>query len=137
MEFSLICPQDGQVEVGLEDIISVVFRGAASCDIFFACPRCGEVLKASLRIPDVLAAALELARLPETDSSKDEDGGLGGMQFEIIDASHLAAHSEESPQETAARIKREHIVEAYCEYFRRQLQRVEYVDDLLAEIDGR
>ncbi|MHB1341737.1 MAG: hypothetical protein ACYC77_06340 [Coriobacteriia bacterium] len=145
MEFSLICPQDGRVELSLEDIYSVVFRDPESCDIFFSCPKCGDTLKASVRSPNMLMAALELARLAEVDEGGDRDDcddrgdrddrddrfPLPHVRFEMADAGERGI--EESPVE---RVERERVEESYCEYFRRQLSRVECVEDLLAETEG-
>lgn len=134
MEFSLICPQDGRVELSLEDIYSVVLRDPESCDIFFSCPKCGDTLKASVKVPNMLMAALELARFAENDEGDDrEDDGypMPDVQFEIVDSDDPGI--EESPGE---RIERERVEESYCEYFRRQLSRVESVEDLLAETEG-
>ncbi|MGB4592442.1 MAG: hypothetical protein WBI63_01530 [Coriobacteriia bacterium] len=132
MEFSLICPNDGRIEVGLEDVVSVVFRDSDSCDILFACPTCGETLMASLKVPNILMAAMELARLSEGDDADDDaPGPFSEVQFEFIGT------TEPDVEEGAGeRVERERIEESYCEYFRRQLQRVECVDDLLAEIEG-
>lgn len=120
MEFSLICPQDGRVEVGLEDIVSVVFQDAESCEIHFACPRCGDTLRTLVKVPNVLMAALELARLAESGELDDVD-----------EVTYVGHDVDETPGERA---ERERIQDSYCEYFRRQLNRVECVDDLLAEI---
>ena len=134
MEFSLICPQDGRVELSLEDIYSVVFRDPESCDIFFSCPKCGDTLKASVKVPNMLMAALELARFADSDDGEDRDDEgfpMPDVQFEIVGPEVQGI--EESPGE---RVERERVEESYCEYFRRQLSRVECVEDLLAETEG-
>lgn len=124
MEFSLICPTDGQLELGLEDITAVVFRGPESIDLLFKCPRCGASLQASLHVPGMLAMAVELAR--QAQRTGGEDVSLTGVVGE-----------REAREDVRARRERERVADAYCEYFRRQLAKVRYVDDLLAEIDGR
>lgn len=122
MEFSLMCPNDGQVELGLEDITAVAFRDQENVEVSFVCPQCGQVLRAALRVPNMLAAAMDLARYVEGDEPADE----GDRPFSI------QAHSESG----AERAERERLEESYCEYFRRQLSHIECVEDLLAEIDA-
>ncbi|MDO9556715.1 MAG: hypothetical protein Q7J82_03950 [Coriobacteriia bacterium] len=126
MEFSLICPKDGTVDLGLEDISAVVLRGPESIDIVFTCPRCGSQINASLRVPNLLMAAMELAQYAERVSDEDSDlrfteGPLTGRDDGFGD-----------PVGNPGRL-----ADSYCEYFRRQLAEVECVEDLLAEIDSR
>ncbi len=124
MEFSLICPNDGAVDLSLEDISAVVLRGPESIDIVFTCPHCGAHIEASLRVPNLLMAAMELAQYAEQASDEDVE-----LRFSKAPA--------DSPGEHASGQHPDHLVDAYCEYFRRQLTRVECVEDLLAEIDSR
>lgn len=124
MDFSLICPTDGRVEVSLEDIASVVFRDPESVDVLFTCPRCGRQLKVSVHVTNMLMAVLEIARGAEE----------GERQTDSEEAPAARACMVESPQ---ARVARERLEDSYCEYFRRQLSRVQCVEDLLAEIDSR
>lgn len=128
MEFTLICPNDGRVDLGLEDISTVVFRGPESVEVVFVCPHCGSSLRAALRVPNLLVAAMELARYAE---EMDEGGAheihrRGSVREESDD--HETAEAE-------LRARRERDGEPYCEYFRRQLAQVECVEDLLAELE--
>ncbi len=125
MEFSLICPNDGRVTLGLEDISMIRFTDAETCDVVFVCPRCGTPLQASVRMTNMLAAAMELARLLREEK--------GSLSFEIVEAEM----SEDEPDDVEDRVQRERVNEAYCEYFRRQLARIECVEDFLAEVDAR
>ncbi|MCX8007954.1 MAG: hypothetical protein N3B11_07605 [Coriobacteriia bacterium] len=123
MEFSLICPRDGQVELGLEDVSAVVFHDPSTCDVVFICPHCGSALRATVKVPHLFRIAIELARLGEIQAT-----------IEV-----LATGDDESPaseEVEPADAGREHAVEAYCEYFRRQLARVRCVEDFLAEVDA-
>jgi hypothetical protein len=120
MEFSLTCPNDGQVDLGLEDISAIAFRDPESVEVVFVCPKCGIQLRAELRVPNMLMAALEIARLAEGDD---------GVDVEVRDGAYAV------PVEF--RVERERLEESYCEYFRRQLAHVECVEDLLSEIDSR
>lgn len=126
MEFTLMCPTDGQVELGIEDISAIMFRGTESLDVVFVCPHCGTSLKAELRIPNLLVAAMELARRAE-EGEVDVQGlrRRTDIREEVADA---AAEAE-------LRARREREGEPYCEYFRRQLSRVETVEDLLKEFE--
>jgi hypothetical protein len=119
MEFTLMCPKDGQVDLGLEDISAIAFRDPESVEVVFICPKCGAQIRAELRVPNMLMAALEIARLAE---------GGDGIVVET-------EHSQGEP--TDLRVERERLEESYCEYFRRQLAHVECVEDLLSEIDCR
>jgi len=120
MEFTLLCPTDGQVELGLEDISAIAFRDPESVEVIFVCPQCGASLRAELKVPNMLMAAIEIARLAEGDDAVDV-GVFGDL------------HADSG----AARMDRERLEESYCEYFRRQLAHVECVEDLLSEIDSR
>lgn len=123
MEFSLICPNDGQVDLSLEDITAVAFRDSETVEVSFVCPKCGDVIRAALRVPNMLMAAMELARFADTDDPEGED--------------EMVLAFEDPAMSSADRAQRERVEESYCEYFRRQLSHVECVEDLLAEIDCR
>lgn len=128
MEFTLICPNDGRVELGLEDISTVIFRGPESVEVVFVCPQCGSSLRAALRVPNLLVAAMELARYAE---EMDEDS-----THEIHRRSDAGGEADDRRAvEAELRARRERDGEPYCEYFRRQLARVECVEDLLAELE--
>lgn len=114
MEFTLMCPNDGQVELGLEDISAIAFRDPESVEVIFICPKCGTSLRAELKVPNMLMAAIEIARLAEGEVIAEIRTEFGGT-----------------------RVERDRVEESYCEYFRRQLAHVECVEDLLSEIDSR
>lgn len=125
MEFTLICPTDGRLELGLEDISAVVFRGSDSVEVVFHCPHCQAPLRAEVRVPNLLGAALELSQYAE--EMADRPALRGRSRFDEGLERRLA--------EFEAREAREREGEAYCEYFRRQLAGVECVEDLIAEFD--
>lgn len=126
MEFTLICPNDGRVELGLEDISTVIFRGPESVEVVFVCPHCGSSLRAAMQVPNLLVAAMELARYAE----ELDEGAVHEIPRKVI-----RDGAEDRTAETELREKREREGEPYCEYFRRQLAHVECVEDLLAELD--
>ncbi|MBE0475832.1 MAG: hypothetical protein IBX62_01860 [Coriobacteriia bacterium] len=120
MEFTVNCPHDGQVEVSLEDVSRVVLRDADRVEIVFCCPLCGASIPLTLRVPNLLMAAIE---------SAEDDA-------EALAASVAVPVSEGTPEVAALEGEDDPRVRAYCEYFRRQLSRVNCVQDMLHEIDG-
>ena len=124
MEFTLICPNDGRIELGLENMTAIVFRGTESVEVIFECPQCGTSLRAALNVPNLLSAALELAH-HGTDGEAVSDARLSSAD--------LPETAERLLEDRAVRLTRERQGEAYCEYFRRQLAHVRCVEDFLAE----
>lgn len=122
-----MCPNDGRVDVGLEDISAVVFRDQETVEVVFTCPRCAASLRATLEVPNLLAAAMQLARYAQEMGIADPDaaGRADGREGE----------GAEPLLDVEVRAERERAGEPYCEYFRRQLARIESVEDLLQEID--
>lgn len=124
MEFTINCPIDGSVEVGLEDIDTVVLREPERADITFVCPHCGTAISVSAIVPAFLLSAIEALA---------EDGGSGaGNGFVVLGALESVDTDETSASDDLGDAH----VEAYCEYFRRQLDAVESAEDMLAEIDS-
>ena len=123
-----MCPNDGRVELGLEDISAVVFKGSESVEVVFLCPHCGATLRAALRVPNLLVSAMELARHAE---EMEQGGGQeSGHAWSDDRASGVTDRDDEE-----LRARREREGEPYCEYFRRQLAGIECVEDLLAEME--
>ena len=126
MEFALMCPNDGRVELGLESVTAVVFHGAESVEVVFVCPHCGTSLRAMLPTPNVLAAAaMEVVRQMNEVDAEAEDASI---------AEHDAPQPRGEREEAVLR-EREQAGEPYCEYFRRQLAHIECVEDFLAETE--
>jgi hypothetical protein len=121
MEFSTICPNDGPIEVGLDCISTITFRGFESMTVVFVCPQCGAEIEMRMQIPDLLVAAVEF------DAASD-----GPMTFDAADDMPLTVGEDR----TLASGDQQRL-ERYCEYFRRQLASVDDVDEVLAEIDSR
>ncbi|HSK47120.1 MAG TPA: hypothetical protein VLA05_03840 [Coriobacteriia bacterium] len=129
MEFTIACPIDGSVEVGLEDIDNVVLRDADRADITFVCPHCGTEITVAAIVPSFLLAAIE-ALAEDPDSS-----ALSGLV--VVSREDLETDDLRPVEEFAAGIDEDDPrYDAYCEYFRRQLEQVECVDDVLNEIDS-
>ncbi len=126
MEFALMCPNDGRVELGLESVTAVVFHGAESVEVVFVCPHCGTSLRAMLPTPNVLAAAaMEVVRQMNEVDTEAEGASVAAREVPQRD----------SERDEAERREREQAGEPYCEYFRRQLAHVECVEDFLAETE--
>jgi hypothetical protein len=123
MEFSVICPNDGPIEVGLDSISTIIFRGFESVIIIFVCPRCGSEIQVSLQIPDMFIAAVEVE--PNDGPFTFDDDTLDWYQPTL-----RRFVQPPSPRE-------ERRIDGYCEYFRRQLASVDDVDAVLAEIDSK
>src|SRR5574340_28735 len=110
-----MCPNDGRLDLGLEDIAALVFKGPESIDIVFNCPRCGAALHATLHVPNLLGVAMELARHVEGMSPESTETRPAGERPTESDVAQDA--------EAVLRAERERAGEPYCEYFRRQLAR--------------
>lgn len=132
MEFTITCPIDGPVAVSLEDIDTVVLREPESADITFQCPMCGESITVQAQIPQFLMAALE-AMAAEDDGSGFPLANLIAMVSEAEAADGVDAAEHEAD---AVPLTIDPVADAYCEYFHRQLQSIECVEDFLAEVDA-
>jgi hypothetical protein len=131
MEFTMMCPHDGPVDVGLEDVASVVVRGDDSLEVVFACPTCGADLRVLAQVPRMLMAMLEDAVVVDEETGE-----------RVVTVEGLAARGLLPPDMVAGHTPRQRSrddtnIERYCEYFRRQLASVDSVDAMLAEIDAR
>lgn len=119
MEFSIWCPVDGSVTVGLDDIDSIVVRSGSDVEVVFVCPQCGGHVSLVARVPKALLAVLDEDWVRE----EGEDGPI------TLRREDLTPHPEEPEADRH--------VEAYCEYFRRELEGVDTVEAMLVEIDQR
>lgn len=124
MEFSLTCPIDGPIDVGLEDIESVVLREPERADITFVCPHCGTQITVTAAVPSFLLSAIEaLASDPDAAAMSGIVVVSDDEQETVVDI--VVEIDEDDPR-----------ADAYCEYFRRQLSGIGSVEDALAEIDS-
>ncbi len=120
MEFTITCPIDGPIEVSLEDIETVVVREAERADITFVCPHCGTQITVTAVVPAFLMAAIE--------ALADES--------ELVDTSDYLVETDAPGLGRLTEFDGDPRVDAYCEYFRRQLSHVDCVEDAIAEIDS-
>lgn len=128
MEFTIACPIDGTIEVGLEDIDQVVLRDAERADITFVCPHCGSEIMVTAIVPAFLLTAIEAL------ADDPDDAALNGMV--VVSGRAVETDDGQDAEERGTDIEDDPRFDAYCEYFRRQLGHVESVEDLLAEIDA-
>lgn len=122
MEFTITCPVDGSIEVGLEDVDVVVLRGTERADITFVCPHCGTAITVGAIVPTFLLSAMQaLAEMPESDAPDVVVVSAGAVEASAPDAHvHLVEELR---------------IDSYCEYFRRQLETVIGVEDAISEMD--
>jgi hypothetical protein len=135
MEFSIVCPNDGTVEVSLEDVSSIVFHGFESVDVVFTCPRCGTEVDMSAKIPNMLITTLDLSEMLERSLEGDE---TVAEIVEIVAQDDSVEADAPAPQYKAAPLTQdeEERIERYCEYFRRQLAGCDTVERFLSEVDA-
>jgi len=129
MEFTVVCPIDGSIEVGLEDIDNVVLRESDRADITFVCPHCGSEIMVTAIVPAFLLAAME--------ALADDPEGVEVSGLVVVSSEEGVETSDSEPAAPVLIIEDDDPrLEAYCEYFRRQLGRVDSVEDALCEIDS-
>lgn len=148
MEFEITCPIDGPVTVSLEDVDNVVLREPHAAEITFVCPQCGEQITVQAMVPPFLVSAIrslaEDGEVPEDNPLREMAEMIGDMRGQIriegldgFEATLEAPHGEpKDPDEVVAATLDDAIADAYCEYFRRQLEHVGDVEDVLSEIDA-
>ncbi len=127
MEFMITCPVDGQVEVSLEDVDTVVLREPEEAEIIFTCPECGSEVSVMVRIPSFLMAAIEAM-------AEDSGGHVAPLASMMAMAVEIDGHEDVSESVTELHGPGDEVFDAYCEYFRRQLSEVETVDDIMRYI---
>lgn len=128
VEFVIECPVDGPVEVSLEDIDTVIVRESESADIVFTCPVCGAEVRVTVRVPSFLLSAIE--------SLAEESGGQTFPLAGVVALSIDIEYAEGAAGLNGLTGHDDGRADAYCEYFRRQLDSITCVDDVLAQIDS-
>jgi hypothetical protein len=139
MEFSIECPTDGEVRVGLQNVISIVVRGSDALEVVFGCPLCGSELRVMAQVPRMLLATLEDAVVVDERTGEHTISVAGLIARGLIPAEAAEALAGEvgvgagDPGPEAA----EERIERYVEYFRRQLAAAQSADAILTEIDSK
>jgi predicted RNA-binding Zn-ribbon protein involved in translation (DUF1610 family) len=124
MEFMITCPVDGSIEVSLEDVETVVLREPEQAEVIFRCPECGTEVSVFVRIPSFLLAAIE-AMAEDGGGQMAPLAGIVALSSDTLDTDEIVSELEGTDDDR---------IDAYCEYFRRQLADVESVEDALAEL---
>ena len=116
MQMTIECPTDGQVTVDVSDVNAIVFDRAGRCEISFICPQCGRELRQT-----VTPVAMQMAIVdPDSEEASAEAEGSG-------DAAAEQTQGQPAVDQAA--------VEAYCEYFRRQLAEADDVEAVVEHFD--
>lgn len=134
MDFTINCPVDGMVDVAIEDIDTVVLRAPERAEIIFSCPKCGIGVSVMAQIPGFLLATID-SLSPDNDAYSGSLAGIAAMAVGAeIQETALRSSSESSEEEMAP--EQEARIDAYCEYFRRQLAGIDDVKDMLREMSS-
>lgn len=130
MQFVITCPVDGPIEVTVEDIDTVVLREPEEAEVIFACPECGSEISVTVRIPSFLMAAIEAM-------AADNDSYVAPLASLVAMAAEADARSDREigAKPLVVEVAEDERIDAYCEYFRRQLADVADVEDALRELD--
>jgi len=121
MRFTVWCAVDGAVEVSIDDITTVIVRSGSDVEVAFTCPACGAPIAVRAEVPPGLAGLLGDA--------------WGDMQSGHAEAwAVLGEHGpdEGEPAHDPDESKR---IDAYVEYFRRELAAVDTVESMVEFLD--
>jgi len=133
MEFTITCPIDGPVTVSIEDIDTVVLREPERAEISFVCPECGTLISVEAIVPAFLLNAMQAL-------AEENDGDVPVARIiALVNEAEDAINGREQGPVVAGPVFTERDdprADAYCEYFRRQLDSIDCVEDVLAEIDA-
>lgn len=132
MEFTIVCPVDGEMSVGMESVENMVVHEEGHAEITFRCPQCGTHVTISAPVPAFLLSTMEAI-------SKDlgipvEDGKIIfntiiGPQGTVPNQNLIQPEIDFKPRELTASD------EAHMSYFRNQLDEIRTVEDFLAQFD--
>jgi hypothetical protein len=139
VEFSIECPKDGEVRVGLPNVVSIVVRGSDALEVVCGCPVCGEELRVMAQVPRMLLATLEDAVVVDERTGDHTISVAGLVERGLIPAEAVAGLTgvgAEGADPQAPQVDEERI-ERYVEYFRRQLASAQSADAILTEIDSK
>ncbi len=136
MEFEITCPIDGPVTVSLEDIDTVVLREPHRAEITVVCPECGEHVTVQAIVPHFLVAAIQ--QLAEDgDLSQTPFGDLSALLEQVQAQIRMEIDEEDEDGEVKTMPLPEplanEVADAYCEYFRRQLEEIGSAEAMLEE----
>lgn len=151
MQFTINCPNDGEVVVNMSSVENMVIRDKNTADITFVCPICGTHVTMSAPVPAFLMSTMEnLSRdlgIPLEDGKILFNTIIGGpIDEDLKSAIDQGAIGPDELMREMARRHREEEVEftprafdeqdkAYMDYYHHQLAEIETVDDLLSQLE--
>lgn len=121
MRFTVWCPIDGAVEVATDDVMTVIVRSGSDVEVAFSCPVCGEPIAVRAQVPPSLAGLLGDERADPRPTHSEAWVPLQGCGGHAADIAAAAASDR---------------IDAYVEYFRRELADADTVDSALAFMDS-
>jgi len=122
MRFTVWCAVDGAVEVSIDDVTTVVLRSGSDVEVAFTCPVCGTPIAVRAEVPPGLAGMLG-------DAWGDLQSGHAEAWTAPVTYEKVAVRSTCDPSETAR-------IEAYVEYFRREMAAADTVESMVEFMDA-
>jgi len=122
MRFTVWCAVDGAVEVSIDNITTVIVRSGSDVEVAFTCPVCGAPIAVRAEVPPGLAGLLGDA-WGDLQSGHAEAWALPGEH----------GPEEDDRTDDPGDSKR---IDAYVEYFRRELATVDTVESMMEFLDA-
>jgi hypothetical protein len=126
MRFTVWCAVDGAVEVSIDDVTTVVVRSGSDVEVAFTCPVCGAPIAVRAEVPPGLAGLLGEA-WGDLQSGHTESWSISGTR------EHSDAETRSPGCADGAGAER---IEAYVEYFRREMADVDTVESMVEFMDA-
>ena len=120
MKFTVWCAVDGAVEVSIDDVTTVIVRSGSDVEVAFICPVCGAPIAVRADIPPGLAGLLGEAW---------GDMRSGHPEAWVVPTVRRAVDAASGNADESRRI------DAYVEYFRRELAAADTVESMVAFMD--
>ncbi len=120
MRFTVWCAADGAVEVSIDDVTTVIVRSGSDVEVAFTCPVCGAPIAVRADVPPGLSGLLGKAW---------GDLQSGHTEAWVIPTVRRVAEAASGSLDDSRRI------DAYVEYFRRELAPADTVESMVAFMD--
>lgn len=135
MEFTIECPHDGELVVGLDSVENMIVHEEGHADITFRCPHCGTHIVISAPVPAFLISAMEGISRDLGIPIKD-----GQIVFNALNSD--GDPHQVVPQFVAAPVANEVRLreitadeEAHVQFFCHELDTIRTVDEFLASCE--
>jgi hypothetical protein len=122
MRFTVWCAVDGAVEVSIDDVTTVIVRSGSDVEVAFTCPVCGAPIAVRAEVPPGLAGLLGEA--------------WGDLQSGHTEAWTVPVLYDRDGGELALDPALAARIDAYVEYFRRELAAADTVESMVAFMDA-